>query len=302
MNWQKQGLIFEPDLSAPWIEHSALQPTPIILGDTIRVYAGFRDQMGVSRVGYVDLDGCNPSNVVAVSEEPVLDIGKPGSFDDNGVVPAAVAKRGDKLYLYYAGYQRERKVRFSVFGGLAISRDGGTSFERYQEVPVLERCDDSLLFRVIHSIMYEDGVWKTWYCGGSKFIQGEDKTLPVYNIRYQESENGLDFDDKGEIVFETEEDEFRHGRPYVFKDGKYKMLYATATKTHGYRLGYAESENGREWTRKDEEVGIDVSDNGWDSEMMSYPSVVHYDGQTYLFYNGNNMGKSGFGYAILEGE
>jgi predicted GH43/DUF377 family glycosyl hydrolase len=49
------------------------------------MYAGFRDQQGVSSVGFVDLDAHDPARVLRVSERPVLEQGRPGTFDDNGV-------------------------------------------------------------------------------------------------------------------------------------------------------------------------------------------------------------------------
>lgn len=302
MQWKKKGLVWQPDSNEEWIDNSALQPTPILIDGVIRVYVGFRDSEGVSRIGYVDLDPENPSDIIDVSNQPVLDVGKAGSFDDNGVVPAAVVKRDNNIYLYYAGYKKEQKVRFSVFGGLAISGDQGRSFTRYKKVPVIERSDDATLFRVIHSIIEENQTWRVWYCAGSSFINGKNKTLPRYEIRYQESNDGLSFSEEGESVLELRGNEFRHGRPYVFKDDIYRMFYAVATKSEGYRLGYAESKNGHSWNRKDNLVGIDVSNSGWDSKMMSYPSIVQYKNNTYLFYNGNNMGYSGFGYAVLNKE
>ena len=47
-------------------------------------------------------------------------------------------------------------------------------------------------------------------------------------------------------------------------------------------------------------VGIDVSSEGWDSEMIEYPHVFEHQGAKYMFYNGNKFGQSGFGYAQLE--
>ena len=78
------------------------------------------------------------------------------------------------------------------------------------------------------------------------------------------------------------------------------MLYSSRTVSKGYRLGYAESDDGLVWERKDEEVGIDVSENGWDSKMICYASEVKYKDRLYMFYNGNNCGETGFGYAVLE--
>ncbi len=56
--WTKKGLVFDTARHGVggWMLHSALTPTPWrIDGDTIRVYAGFRDADGVSRIGYVDV-------------------------------------------------------------------------------------------------------------------------------------------------------------------------------------------------------------------------------------------------------
>ena len=90
MQWERKGLIFGANKNNWWMDNSALQPTPLVMGDTIRVFAGMRDKDGVSRVGYVDVDGNNPSNIIKVKETPCLDIGEPGCFDDNGVVPCAL--------------------------------------------------------------------------------------------------------------------------------------------------------------------------------------------------------------------
>ena len=168
MKWEKKGLIYCPNGELSWAKNSALQPTPYLINDDIiRIYIGFRDDIGVSRIGFVDVDANNPSNVQNISEDPILDIGVPGTFDENGVVPCAIISYENKLYLFYAGYQLGQKVRFYVFTGLAISIDGGDSFKRQQKTPFLDRTDNELFFRVIHSIMNENGVWRIWYGGGS---------------------------------------------------------------------------------------------------------------------------------------
>ncbi len=301
MNWIKKGLIYGPDGKYSWALHSALQPTPILIKeDEIRVYIGFRDKNGVGRVGFVDLDADNPLIVKKISKKPILDIGLPGTFDENGVIPSAIVKRDQKLYLYYSGYQLGQKVRFFGFSGLAISEDGGNSFERFSNVPVFDRTDNELYFRAIHSIMFEDGIWKVWYGGGSKFIDGKNTTFPVYDIRYIESKDGINFPKQGKVIIGIKgEDEYRVARPYVIKEEKiYKMFYSVGTISKGYRLGYAESKDGINWVRKDEEIGIDISSEGWDSKMMSYSSILKYKNKTYMFYNGNNYGYDGFGYAL----
>jgi hypothetical protein len=95
--------------------------------------------------------------------------------------------------------------------------------------------------------------------------------------------------------------------PSVIKIGeKYHMYfcyrYATDFRTNpyrSYRLGYAFSDDGIMWQRADESKGIDVSMEGWDSEMMCYPHIFKVDQEIYLLYNGNNFGRDGFGLAKL---
>ncbi len=303
MKWEKKGLIYGPSGDSDWAKNSALQPTPYLKSEegVIRVFAGFRDEEGVSRVGYVDVSAENPSEVLKVSKQPALDVGAPGAFDENGVVPCAVSERGDELYLFYAGYQLGQKVKFFVFGGLAISRDGGESFQRFSRVPVCDRNDRELFFRVIHTIMLDDGRWRAWYGGGSEFDVEDGRQYPRYNIRHAFSPDGIHLSDDFDVCVDMSGGEYRVGRPYVIKDeGVYKMFYGAGTKSEGYRLTYAESADGLNWTRKDEEIGIDVSESGWDSRMQGYPSIVKYKGRTFMFYNGNDYGREGFGYAVLE--
>ena len=302
MKWIKKGFIYKPDASSDWARHSALQPTPLLTGEgSIRVYLGLRDDEGVSRVGYVDVDANDPIKVLGISDKPCLDIGQPGTFDENGVVPCAVVGRGHEVYLYYAGYQLGENVRFVAFGGLAISKDNGTTFVRYSRVPVVDRTDEELFFRVIHSIVYENNRWKAWYGAGDTFRQGRHKTLPVYNIRYMESEDGITFPASGKVVVDITGDEHRVGRPYVIKTGNtYRMFYGYGSETTPFKLGYAESQDGTTWLRKDHELGLEASETGWDSQMIAYPSVITSHDKTFLFYNGNDYGKTGFGYAELE--
>jgi hypothetical protein len=152
MRWKKRGLIYGPSGDSEWARHSALQPTPFIRNSDIRVFVGMRDDDGVSRVGFVDVSAADPARVLRVSEKPVLDVGQAGAFDESGVVPCAVVEHQGELHLFYAGYQLGRKVKFYVFGGLAVSRDGGETFERLSRVPICDRTDSELFFRVIHTM------------------------------------------------------------------------------------------------------------------------------------------------------
>src|SRR5438874_1414187 len=303
MRWTKRGLVYAPDGRLWWAKKHAFPPTPYFLDDRrLRLYVAFCDENTVGRVGYVDVDPVDPGRVLAVSERPVLDVGEPGCFDENGVVPTAVVPVGDRLYLYYVGYQLGHKVRYYQFQGLAVSDDGGESFRRVRRTPVLERSDRETLNRTSAFVLRDGGVFKLWYVGGDRWTVSGGKPLPVYNIKYLESSDGIRWGAAGATAVDFKDaDEHALGRAFVLKGGdRWRMFFSSRTYSKGYRLGYAESGDGRRWTRKDDEVGIDVSPDGWDSRMIGYSAVVPYRDRVYLFYNGNNCGQTGFGYAVLD--
>lgn len=299
--WEKKGLIFSAQGRIKWAQNSGLTPTPILLDqNTIRIYAGFRDKQGVSRIGYLDVSTEDPTRVINYSQEPVLDIGSPGTFDDNGVILGDIISNNDKIYMYYVGFQSVSKVKFLAFSGLAISLDGGCTFKRRSEVPVLDRSNDGRYIRAIHSVIMENNLWRVWYANGNRWQMIGGKPYPSYNIRYAESNNGIDFKVKDKNCVEVRGDEYRIGRPRVYRKGDYYEMYYTKGDLQGnYLPGYAVSMDGLTWERRDEILGLRPSLSGWDSSSLCYLSLVKVDDKTFAFYNGNNMGEDGIGLAIL---
>lgn len=301
MKWDKKGFIFGPNQSIPWALNSALTPTPLLIDDdTIRVYAGFRDVNGVSRIGYVDLDGSNPSLVKSVSKEPVLDVGRPGAFDDNGVILGDVIRVGEEVRMYYVGFQLVSQAKFLAFTGLAISKDGGVSFQRYSESPIMDRSMNGLYIRAIHSVIREGERFRAWYAIGNGWQDINGKAYPKYHIMHIDSADGINFSGEGTLSVDVHDCEYRIGRPRVFKQGNRYCMHYTRGTIHGdYLAGYAESLDGLTWSRKDSELGINLSAQGWDSRHLCYPAIIKVGSETYMFYNGNDMGHAGFGYASL---
>lgn len=303
MKWTKKGRIYVPDGRLWWAKKYAFPPTPYFLNDRVlRIYVSFCDENTIGRVGYVEVDAEDPANVLRVSSLPVLDIGTPGAFDENGVLPTCIVPVEDRLYLYYVGYQLGYRVRYFQFEGLAVSKDGGESFQRLQRTPVIDRSENELVNRTSSFVMREGGVFKMWYVGGSDWRDVHGKMLPVYKLRYLEFVRWHPLAlGRPRLPGFPRRRRTRLRSPLgVPKVRCYGMFYSVRTHSRGYRLGYAESPDGVNWKRMDDKIGLDVSPSGWDSQMMAYSSLVHYHGRTYLFYNGNNCGETGFGYALLE--
>lgn len=296
MKWKKLGLVYRA-------QDHAIAPCALVRDrKSVRVYAGFFDAMGISRIHRIDLDAADPTRVLGVSERAVLGLGRAGRFDDNGVMPASVCRANGAVYLYYTGFQLRTDVRYTMFGGLAVSRDDGETFERVQEAPVLGPAEEGRYFRGGPCALFEDGVFKVWYSGGSQWETVGGKPRPTYDLYYQESSDGARFADSGRLCLSYDR-KTQHGlgRPQIFKaGGSYYLFYTIRTRDMRYSMGVAVSRDGRAWTQRDDEIGLTHAAAGWDSEMVYFPSPFEAGGQVYMLYNGNDFGKEGFGLAKLE--
>ncbi|NDP22026.1 MAG: hypothetical protein GZ091_13225 [Paludibacter sp.] len=300
MKWKKKGLIYGPEGLNGWDNNSFLAPLPMLVNeDVIRVYGTVRDAQGVGRPSYVELDAHNPSKVLYVNDKPLVEVGSAGAFDDNGVVVTGLLVDGNEVRLYYAGYSLSAKVRHLDFTGLIISHDGGVTFKKHQTTPILDRIPGEELTRAIQFVLKQDDKYIAYYIGGARFVQGEKKTIPEYDIRYLESEDGIHFPPiKGEIVVPVADGFVRVGKPFIVKEnGIYKMFYADGGDEIVYQMAYAESIDGFKWEKKS--LNFEFSDSGWDSQMQGYPAFLRVKDKAYMFYNGNSYGFDGFGYAEL---
>lgn len=304
MAWKRLGLIKMPLHRTEWWQSHAYTPTPIRISEhTIRVFVACLDKSQVGRVGYVDISAEDPTRVLGVSDAPALDIGEPGTFDDNGVTPVSILRVGDELRLYYIGWQLSNQVRYLLFVGIATSRDNGMTFQRLKKVPVLERSENELIVRTAANVMNDGNTWRMWYVSGSNTIVQEGKQVPTYAMRHLESDNGVFWDGEGTLVMEPDgEDEYGYGRPYVLKkpEGGYEMWYSIRSRSLLYHIGYATSDDGRAWTRQDDRAGIAPAAEGWDSKMIAFSAIIDTSHGRFMFYNGNNYGEDGFGVAIWQ--
>ena len=305
MKIKKKGLIYSPaknDIS--WWKSHTMAPTAILLNhETIRVYVGAWDDEGISRIAYIDLDSSEPSKILKISQNPILEIGEDGMFDENGVFPAHAYKDKDKIYLYYTGFQKGNKIRHYNFGGLATGSVNSPKLTRYSRSPILDRKEEGLLVRAGQSILIEDSIYRTVYSAGSFWKKVGGKTRPTYDVFYQESNDGVTYKDAGvKIISADHAIEHGLGRPQIIKlKDNYYSFYTRRTLSMKYFLGCARSKDLQKWERIDNEItGLKHSKADWDSEMIYFPSVLEVKEKIFLFYCGNNFGETGFGFAEIE--
>lgn len=316
-NWKKLGKVFDPTdplYKRPWLQEFAQAPATLVFDDFVRVYFSCRpprDSNGqyTSYSAYVDFDRNDLFKVLRVSEKPILKLGERGTFDEFGTYPVSVIPFEDKFYCYYAGWTRCESVPFNVAIGLAISADGGISFEKLGPGPILSYSIDEPFILSGPKIRRFNDTWYLFYIAGKVWLENPNGLPePIYTIRMAVSKDGVNWEKSGKELIKQKVDNFEaQASPDVFfKDGKYHMFFSYRRgldyrgKHGSYRIGYAHSTNLLDWERDDEQAGIDISEDGFDNEMVAYPHIFELDGSTYMMYLGNQVGRYGFGLAVLE--
>jgi len=298
MQWQKLGLVFCPADNYEWmVSHAANPIAKHLEEDVFRIYFSSRDQENRSSIGFVEIDIKHPDQILRLCDKPVIHHGEQGGFDDGGTSMGCLISEDNTEYLYYLGWNLGVTVPWRNSIGLAIRNSSEPNFTKYSKAPILDRNEIDPYSLSYPWVRREETIWKMWY--GSNLKWGSQQTDMAYVIKYAESDDGINWVRKGIICIDFKsQDEYAISRPCVLKDGElYKMWYSY--RGTSYRIGYAESKDGIHWTRMDEPVGIDVSESGWDSEMIEYPQVFDHQGRRYMLYNGNGYGRTGFGLAVL---
>jgi len=267
--------------------------------DLYKIYFCGRNHENRAQIGYVIININFPKKIIKISKNPLIKLGKLGTFDDTGVWVSSIVNHQRKKYLYYIGRTNGGTVPFYSFIGLAVSKDNGKTFQKYSQAPILERNNIDPYMTHTPFVIIENGLFRMWYGSGVKWEKTKDLAKHYYHIKYAESRDGIIWNRRGAVCIDFKSrDEYAIARPSIIKEnGIYKMWYTYRGKS--YRIGYAESRDGIKWIRKDRNVGIDISKSGWDSEMICYPHVFEHKGIKYMLYNGNGYGKTGCGYAIL---
>ena len=308
MKWIKKGLLITSNFGLEWMTTHAMIPfADHISRDSYRVYFGGRNSRNMSQIGYVEFDINHIEKILNITSEPVVSLGSLGSFDDSGVFPHWIVTFEGKKYLYYTGWMQGLRVPYYASIGLAVSQDGGKTFTKISRAPILERNDIDPYMMHSPCVLIENGVWRMWYSSCVGWKENDDSPKPRYHIKYAESFDGINWKRDGSVCIDFKSsEEWAIARPCVLKEDIYKMWYSyrndkfTVGGIGNYRIGYAESIDGIKWKRKDDQVGIDVSKSGWDSEMVGYAFVFKHNEGKYMLYNGNRYGKEGIGYAILD--
>jgi hypothetical protein len=287
-----------------------------VFDDFVRIYFSTRavDKSNgkyLSHIAFVDMRK-NLHDVIRVSDKTVIPLGGLGCFDEHGIFPMSVMRHGDAVYGYTCGWNRRVSVSVDTAIGLAISRDGGFTFERIGDGPVLAASLHEPCLVGDGFVKVIGDVFHMWYIFGTGWKKFSPDAAPdrIYKIGHATSFDGINWlkEEALQVITDRLGPDESQALPTVIDiDGRYHMFFCyrqsfdfRKNSSRGYRIGHAYSDNLLDWTRNDEHPPLVGSQGEWDSDMQCYPHVFKCESKVYLLYNGNDFGRYGFGLAELQ--
>ncbi|MDH6296588.1 hypothetical protein [Agrobacterium fabrum] len=317
MQLEKIGQIFDTrSVSLPegCISH-AQSPQVLLIEDGVRIYFASRtiDTEGGkfrSRICFVDMD-TNFQHVLRISREPVVPLGGLGCFDEHGIFPMNVIRRDNEVWGYTCGWNRRVSVSVDTGIGLVKSYDGGLTFKRYGNGPILGPSLNEPFLVGDAFVVQDKNIFYLWYMFGQRWVRESADAVPdrVYKIGCATSTDGVNFTKNDGVQILPDvlgPDECQALPSVVFFDGLWHMAFCYRSvhgfrekAANGYKVGYATSNDLTSWKREDATLGLRGTAGAWDSDMQCYPHLCVVEGKLQLLYNGNQFGKYGFGLARL---
>jgi hypothetical protein len=299
--WEKLGQIYVPKSEGrhPKLLSHAANPLPIHLeGDTYRVFFSGRDCENRSSVGAVDIDILQ-RKIIKEHYQPFFEHGPEGSFYADGVSIGNCYTVGGVRYMLFMGWQAPRDGHWrGDIGRLIVHPDLTLQLDEMSPFMTLDASDPiSLSYPWV--LENDSGGYSMWYGSTRTWDAGNGEMIHVIN--YASSGDGHICRREGLAVPYEIGLAQAFSRPSVINklSGGYEMWFSYRSGSgEKYRIGYADSLDGRNWKLDLKNVGISISSDGWDSEMIEYPFVFDHGDRRYMLYNGNGYGKTGFGLAI----
>jgi hypothetical protein len=299
--WEKLGHVYTANYIDKSLVSHASNPLAIpVGGDVFRVFFSGRDAENRSSVGWVDIDVVKGSTVERCSEAVFKVTKNSDSFYSHGVsIGNRYESNGSQVILFMAWQIPKNEHWRGDIGRLQLGPDQ-KSLQLVDDGPFMSVDNEDPISLSYPWVMVEDGLFKMWY--GSTVSWNASNGEMIHVIKYATSTDGLNWDKKGTAIPWALGEAQAFSRPTVIKNADGYHMWFSYRRGGGdkYKIGYASSLDGLDWVRA-LDSGLTASDQGWDSEMVCYPYVFKHKGRIYMFYNGNDHGRNGFGLAVFRG-
>jgi hypothetical protein len=308
--WRKQGLILPPGFAGTRSKDSLSAPSLVRLKNGgLRLYFWAR-QSGFSYIYAVESAPGAPGTWTLVTPDPMLGPSPIGNLNDKGPGFPFVLRRDDAPWLlYYCSWGSwAPRDEISNRTCLAISYDEGITWTVLRE-PLLPLGPpgsfDGGLTGSVCVTRSATNRYRMWYTAGGRYAMIGPIKRAIAHIGYATSKDGVNWEKDARPIMSPREDAVQPyeavvSKPTVlFLHGAYHMwLSVFCMEGRGYRLNYAHSTDGIRWQRFYDEI-LPLTPGGFDSDNQSYANVVEQGNELWMFYVGNDFGRTGIGLATL---
>ena len=259
MRWIKLGRLYSPESSHPKLATHASNPVAVLReGNIYRVFFSGRDSMNRSSVGFVDIDIVE-RRALDPNRTPVFEYGSGNSFYADGVSLGNCYEVDGRRYLLFMGWRRSTDGHWQgTIGRLVLKSDFSLYLD--DENPLMSSdASDPVSLSYPWVIRHEDRSYSMWYGSTITWDAGNGEML--HPIKCARSNDGRHWQRKGVAVPYEIGVAQAFSRPSVIagKQG-YQMWFSYRGAPIGkYRIGYAISSNGEDWSLRLNEAGIDAS-------------------------------------------
>lgn len=301
--WQKKGCLYNPEEynNDPKLLTHAANPLAVHLEkDIYRIFFSGRDYKNRSSVGAVDIDIVS-QEIIYKHKKPFFTFGEDNSFYHAGVSIGCTYSTNAKRYMLFMGWQTPHNKHWrGDIGRLIITENAELELENESPLISSDSIDPiSLSYPWIEKD--SSGLYHMWYGSTLSWQSTNNEMIHVFN--HATSQDGDIWLKTGQAVPHIEGVAQAFSRPTVLpgENNTYEMWFSYRSGLgETYRIGYAKSITPEKWELDLPATGITISESGWDSEMIEYPFVFQHNNISYMLYNGNGFGKSGFGLAIRQ--
>jgi hypothetical protein len=262
-----------------------------------------------SKIASIDLTDTFEARPETLSTS-VIERGELGTYDHDGIFPLHVTRTLDGRILgFICGWKRKVSVDIDMSIGISESFDGGKTFQRLGQGPVLSsNLREPFLIGDPFVIPDKEGKYHMFYISGLEWVKSSEGTFErKYSIMHATSYNFIDWERDGIRIISDSLVNEAQAMPTVIENlGIYHMFYALrdvfnfrSKQGNGYRLAHAYSKSlygpwvVSDWTLPEECI------EEWNFQMQSYPHAIVKGQNLHLLYNGNEFGRDGIGMLVI---
>lgn len=293
------------DFSSSWSQSHTQMPTPYLHSEKISVLYTTRDSNGVSRIAVKDIDfdlkAINSRN----HQDPILDIGLPGTFDQHGVMCSSILRNQNEYLMYYIGWNTDTEYPYSLSIGLATSENWNSGFTKVNHEPIMKSSFDDGVFSTTPFVWKESERFNILYSKGKPWFRLDGQYESRYGIASATSKNGRDWTANPRPNPTVANEDSSYARPVMVDvQGISHIVYSIRsnkdfrTGDGTYRIRMSRIVSDSEWIDCTIEFEQNPLFKKHLSKMQCYAYPLQVNGRTLIFLNGDSFGK--FGFAVAE--